>query len=146
MFTLLADGIMCLEIGEKSKGSRQIAGEKDARELLRAAIRTHLYLSEMLQPWFFFSFMEAKNLPAEQIKKIIRSELFTEKIFADILEDGVNKGIFTISKNEMMLTASLIKAILQDWYLKRWKYIRRAETIDAYARFAIDSIEKLITF
>jgi AcrR family transcriptional regulator len=124
--------------------TRQIDPEKDPRERLRAAIQTHLYLSEMLQPWFFFSFMEAKNLPAEQIKKIIRSEHFTEKIFADILQDGVNKGIFAIKEKELMLTASLIKAILQDWYLKRWKYIRRGETIDEYARFAIDSIEKLI--
>ncbi len=124
--------------------TRQIAGEKDARALLRAAIRTHLYLSEMLQPWFFFSFMEAKNLPGEQMKKIIRSELFTEKMFADILQDGVNKGVFTINKDELSLTASLIKAILQDWYLKRWKYVRRGETIDEYARFAIESVEKLI--
>jgi len=124
--------------------TRQIAGEKDIREMLRAAIKTHLYLSEMLQPWFFFSFMEAKNLPGEQIKKIIRSELFTEKIFADILQDGANKGVFSIRKNELMLTASLIKAILQDWYLKRWKYVRRGETIDEYARFAIGSIEKMV--
>jgi TetR/AcrR family transcriptional regulator, cholesterol catabolism regulator len=124
--------------------TRQIAAETDTQERLRTAIRTHLFLSEMLQPWFYFSYMEAKNLPKEQIKKIIRGELFTEKILADILEDGVNKNIFTIKKNDLMLTASLIKAIQQDWYLKRWKYSRRGDTIDAYARFAIESIERLI--
>jgi AcrR family transcriptional regulator len=124
--------------------TRQIATETDPRERLRTAIRTHLFLSEMLQPWFYFTYMEAKNLPKEQIKKIIRGELFTEKILADILEDGVNKNIFTIKKNDLMLTASLIKAIQQDWYLKRWKYSRRGDTIDAYARFAIESIERLI--
>ncbi|MFA5719323.1 MAG: helix-turn-helix domain-containing protein, partial [Desulfobulbaceae bacterium] len=28
-------------------------------ERLRTAVRTHLYLSEAMQPWFFFAYMEA---------------------------------------------------------------------------------------
>lgn len=124
--------------------TRQVMTEEGPRERLRAAIRTHLYLSEMFQQWFYFSYMEAKNLPREQIKKIIRSELFTEKIFTDILEDGVKKNIFTIRNNDLLLTGSLIKAVLQDWYLKRWKYSQRGNSIDDYSRFTIDSVEKLI--
>jgi TetR/AcrR family transcriptional regulator, cholesterol catabolism regulator len=122
----------------------QIAAINDPAEKLRAAIRTHLYLSELLQPWFYFSYMEAKNLPAKEIKKIIRAELFMEKIFIDILEEGVKKNVFTINKNDLILTASVIKAVLQDWYLKRWKYSHRRLSIDEYVRFVIDSIEKLI--
>jgi TetR/AcrR family transcriptional regulator, cholesterol catabolism regulator len=124
--------------------TQQVMTDGSPRERLRAAVRTHLYLSEMLQPWFYFSFMEAKNLPREQIKKIIRGELFTEKIFADILKEGADKGIFTVKKSDLMLTASLIKSILQDWYLKRWKYVHRGDTIDTYARYALDAIERLI--
>jgi AcrR family transcriptional regulator len=39
-----------------------IAEESDPVAKLRTAILTHLYLSEAMQPWFYFSFMEAKNL------------------------------------------------------------------------------------
>jgi AcrR family transcriptional regulator len=41
--------------------------EKEAATALklRAMIRTHLFLSELMQPWFYFSFMEAKNLNPE---------------------------------------------------------------------------------
>ncbi len=31
-------------------------------EQLRAVIKAHLFLSESARPWFYFTFMEAKNL------------------------------------------------------------------------------------
>ena len=52
---------------------------------LRAAILTHLYLSEAMQPWFYFSYMEAKNLAQPEQDLAVESELYTEKIFEDIL-------------------------------------------------------------
>ena len=29
---------------------------------LESLVKTHIYLSEIMQPWFFFAFMESKNL------------------------------------------------------------------------------------
>ena len=111
-------------------------------KLLTEAIRSHLYLSEIMQGWFYFSYMETKNLSRDNQKKSIESELFTEKIFSDILENGMRTGAFK-GENPLMV-ASLIKAMLQDWYLKRWKYTRRKITVDSYGDFLISFISSYL--
>ncbi|MDY6903290.1 MAG: TetR/AcrR family transcriptional regulator [Thermodesulfobacteriota bacterium] len=117
--------------------------DADPEEKLKAAITAHLYLSEAMQPWFYFFYMEAKNLGREEQKKAIASELYTEQIFSDILAQGMAEGCF--ANHDPVMTASLIKAMLQDWYLKRWKYSRRKVTVEAYAEvifnFTINNIK-----
>jgi len=43
------------------------------------------------------------------------------------------------------LTASVIKAMLQDWYLKRGKYAKRRIPVEKYAQFVLQFIEAFIT-
>jgi len=38
----------------------------------------------------------------------------------------------------------MIKAILQDWYLKRWKYEMRNISVEQYASFLIDLVESYL--
>jgi len=121
----------------------RIDHESDPTAKLRAAIRTHLYLSEAMQPWFYFSYMEAKNLSRKEQALAVASELYTEKIFADILTLGQNQGIFM--SRDPQLTASIIKAMLQDWYLKRSKYAKRNISVDGYARFIWQFIQAFIS-
>jgi AcrR family transcriptional regulator len=116
----------------------QLAGVDDAARALDVAIRSHLYLSEVLQPWFFFSYMETRFFHAGEGKRAIAGELQTEGIFSGILEKGIGDGVFTIG--DPLLVASAIKALLQDWYLKRWKYSRRKISVEAYADFVISMI------
>jgi len=116
--------------------SENLQNIEDPAEKLKVAIQVHLYLSEVLQPWFYFSYMETKNLPKEAHKKAIEAELFTEKIFADIIEEGIKKGVFR--EVDTRLSPAVIKAMLQDWYLKRWKYERRKVTVEQYAAFLVD--------
>ncbi len=113
----------------------EINKSSDPVQKLDIAIRTHLYLSESMQPWFYFFFMEAKNLNKETQKTVIASELYTEQIFTDIIDQGVKAGVF-LTDNKL-LTASVIKTMLQDWYLKRWKHIKRDINVDDYADFVI---------
>lgn len=112
------------------------------REKMRTLIRVHLYLTEVMQPWFYFAYMETKNLNKTQRKRSIESELFTEKVFSDILLDGQKEGVF--GGIDATLTAGAIKALLQDWYVKRWKYSRRQVSVDGYAEFMISLIESAI--
>ncbi|MGD0211371.1 MAG: TetR/AcrR family transcriptional regulator [Desulfomonilia bacterium] len=121
----------------------QIKGIDNPRIKLRRVIQAHLYLSEVMQPWFYFAYMEAKNLAKEEQKKAIESELLTEKILIDIMKEGQEKGVFKAANIE--LTGAVIKAMLQDWYLKRWKYARRKVTVEKYAAFLIDLIESYLT-
>ncbi len=122
--------------------TRQVGPIQDPQEKLRAAIRTHLYLTEVMQEWFYFSYMEAKNINKVQQKKAIEGELATEQMFIDILEEGKAKGIFFVA--DILLTASAIKAMLQDWYVKRWKHTRRKISVDQYAEFVIGFVESAL--
>jgi AcrR family transcriptional regulator len=119
-----------------------LASESSLWGKLSAAIRTHIFLSEVLQEWFFFSFMEAKNLSREKQKAAIASELYTEKIFIDVLEKGIARDEF--APMNAVLTASVIKAMLQDWYLKRWKYRKRGVSVEEYANFVTDIVGMLL--
>ncbi len=97
---------------------------------LRWLVDTHVRLTEAMQPWFAFAYMEAKSFPSNARCMAVDSEAATEEIFADVLRRGVANGDFEIS--DITLTASLIKPLLQDWYVKRAKYRRRNTTIAAY--------------
>lgn len=121
----------------------QIKGIDNPRMKLRRVIQAHLYLSEVMQQWFYFAYMEAKNLAKEEQKKAIESELLTEKILIDIMKEGQERGVFKAADIE--LTGAVIKAMLQDWYLKRWKYARRKVTVEKYAAFLVDLIESYLT-
>lgn len=122
--------------------TEHIQRESHPRDQLDAAIRAHLYLSEVLQSWFFFSYMETRFFRKEEHKKAIASELYTEQVFIDILEEGKRQSVFSVENT--MLTASVIKAMLQDWYLKRWKYSRRGISVEAYAAFVIAFVETVV--
>ena len=120
----------------------QLTGIDDPHLKLKRAIYAHLYLSEILHTWFYFSYMETKNLTKKVQKRAIELELFTEKIFTDIIEQGKQSRIFRDVNKE--LVAAMIKAILQDWYLKRWKYEMRNTSVEQYASFLIDLVESYL--
>jgi hypothetical protein len=73
------------------------------------------------------------------IGRKVASELFTEQVIVDILRQSRDEGIFV--PLDPQLTAGVIKAMLQDWYLKRWKYTKRKISVDQYARFVMDFVE-----
>jgi len=120
----------------------QIAKGNGSAEKLRLAIKSHIYLSEAMQPWFYFTYIEARNLPKEEQKRAIESELRTEKIFIDIINEGIQEKIFY--DENVVLAASVIKAMLQDWYLKRWKYRNRKVSVDDYADYVIHVAESIL--
>ena len=114
----------------------------DVRDRLFAAIKAHLYLSELMRAWFYFSYMEAKSLLAEEKHDAIAIELEIEQIFLGFIEDGIEAGVYR-SRNAR-LVASMIKALLQDWYLKRRKYRDQNVAVDDYAAFMRDVIESYL--
>jgi AcrR family transcriptional regulator len=115
----------------------------DARAHLRWVVDTHVRLSEAMQPWFVFAFMEAKSFPPAERKIAVEGEAATERIIAEVLERGVASGAFTIA--EVGLTASLIKPLLQDWYVKRAKYRKRGTSIEAYVEAVTAFAERALT-
>ncbi|MGD9210748.1 MAG: TetR/AcrR family transcriptional regulator [Desulfobacteraceae bacterium] len=122
--------------------SQSLEQESSIKGKLKAAILTHLYLSEAMQPWYYFSFMEAKNLNRKEREKAVASDLNLEKVFENIVREGQQKGLFC--ERDSQLTASIIQAILQDWYLKRGKYGKRNISVDQYAEFVLDLLKQFL--
>jgi TetR/AcrR family transcriptional regulator, cholesterol catabolism regulator len=120
----------------------EIRNGNDSGDKLIRAIETHLYLSEVMRPWFFFAYMEAKNLGPEGQKKAIAMELCTERVLVDILRAGRKSGRFR--PVDPTLAAAVIKAMLQDWYLKGWKYRRRRVSVEEYARFLVGVVGSFV--
>ena len=103
-------------------------------ERLRAVIKAHIFLSELFRPWFYFTFMEASN-----IKEVKLMEEYTQKILTDTLIMGEKEDV--IKSGDHALTASLIKSMQQEWYLKRWKYRKLKVSVDQFANHLINMVE-----
>ena len=101
---------------------------------LRAVIKAHIFLSELFGQWFYFTFMEARNI--EAVKSM---EAYTQRVLTDILAKGEQQGVF--KSMDHALTASMIKAMQQEWYLKRWKYKNLKIQVDQYADHLIKLVE-----
>lgn len=114
----------------------------DPRARLRWLLETHVYLTEAMQPWFVFAYMEAKGFPQAGRDAAQRSELATEALIADALADGAARGVFRVA--DVTMTAALVKPLLQDWYVKRGKYRRRGVTPECYAASVIGFVEAAI--
>ena len=72
----------------------------------------------------------------------IESELRTQGLIASCLTAGQASGVFRPLDPDM--TASLIKPLLQDWYLKRWKYRGNKVMPDDYAAWVIRFVEAFV--
>lgn len=105
-------------------------------------IAMHVLLSEAMQPFFVFAYMEAKSFPAPARKRAIASEATTEAIFARVLTEGAARGVFKVDDPDF--AAALIKPLLQDWYVKRPKYAKRGVSADAYAAGVSDFVLKAL--
>jgi hypothetical protein len=60
----------------------------DARVRLRWLLYTHVLLTDVMQPWFYFAFMEARSFHKEARDYVLQSELFTERLLEDALTQG----------------------------------------------------------
>lgn len=114
----------------------------DPLKHLRWLIDTHIRLTEAMQPWFVFAFMEAKSFPSLARRAAVDSEQLTEQALVDIFERGNAQGIFNV--DDPLLTASLVKPLLQDWYVKRAKYRRRDVGIDRYIARVSAFVERTV--
>lgn len=99
---------------------------------LKWLIAAHIRLTEEMQPWFSFAFMEAKNFPAKERDRAIDSEELTESIFSEVTARAIREGRFRPGVTPLLPT--IIKPLLQDWYVKRAKYRRRGVSVDTYIR------------
>jgi AcrR family transcriptional regulator len=112
---------------------------KEPLEKLRAVVKAHIFLSELFRPWFYFTFMEARNLTAQGFDAVKSIEEHTQKFLSDILAKGEEEGVFKPGNHD--LTACMIKAMQQEWYLKRWKYTKQKISVDQFTDHVMEMVE-----
>ncbi len=142
------DALLLMILGEVATTVVEVLGEapeelaEDPVAHLTWLIETHILLTETMQPWFVFAYMEAKSFPPSARKAATESEAATERIFAQALKQGIARGVF--HDIDADFTAALIKPLLQDWYVKRGKWRRRGIDAKTYAhgvvRFTLSAI------
>ena len=119
------------------------AGEHDdpARRL-HGLIRRHIEVSDILQRWFAFAFLEVKAFDKDARDMVLQSEMRNERLLAEAIADGIARGIF-IDLPPLTL-AGMIMPLLQDWYIKRWKFRKRGMTSAAYQEVVTAFVDRAI--
>jgi AcrR family transcriptional regulator len=107
---------------------RMFAHIDDPLERLEALVRGTIYLSEILQPWFYFVYMDSRVLNFEQRNMAKNSELSIQTMIASLLDE-----LRPLPDGDTTLLAGHIVALFQDWYLKRWKYRTAKVGVDEFA-------------
>lgn len=105
---------------------------------LQAIVYGDLYMNDILSPWYYFCFMEAKGLPREQQERSIQLELKFEQLLVEVIERGVRDGLFRCDNPDLL--ASHTTHMLQQWYVKRWKFKRKQTDIETYASFVFGNL------
>lgn len=107
-------------------------------DCLRAIIYGQIYMTEMLNPFYYFCFMELQGLPREQQQESFDLELRWEGMLIDTFEAGEASGQFRCDKPELM--AAQITSQLQQWHLKPWKFKLRKVSNQQYAQFVLENL------
>lgn len=107
---------------------------------LEATLRGHIFLSELLRPWFYFVFMDSRALSGAQKAVAKGADLhfhreLTHLIGATELASGV----------QIDLLAAHCLSLIQDWYVKRWKYRQLGLTVDSFADSVCNVMRALST-
>lgn len=106
---------------------------------LKAVINADLYMNDIMHQWYYFCFIEAKGLDKTQREAATRMELRFDERLRVIFNEGIESGVFHYSGDPAMLAAGTT-AMLQQWYLKRWKFQHLKTNIRDYADFVFKHV------
>jgi AcrR family transcriptional regulator len=107
---------------------RMVAHLESPLERLEGFVRATIYLSEILQPWFYFVYMDSRVLNHEQRGMAKNSELAVQTHIAGLIDEITPRP----AGNSTLLAAHFL-SIFQDWYIKRWKYRAAKVNVDDFA-------------
>lgn len=107
-------------------------------DFLRAIVFGEIYMMQILNPWYYFCYMELKGLPREQQQQAMDLEMRFESYLISAFEAGVKSGQFVCEQPELL--ASHVTAQLQQWHLKHWKFSQRQVGMQAYAENVFENL------
>ncbi|MET0070351.1 MAG: hypothetical protein ABW096_09940 [Candidatus Thiodiazotropha sp.] len=125
--------LVCEDIVETAKA------EADPAVGLEVLIKGYLYASLLLQPWFYFLYFETRSLPLDHqndSKNLERSQVTEIARLISRLQQRPERGY------PAEFIATMVLTMVQERYLKPWKYKQPAATIDEYAENCLGLIHR----
>ncbi len=127
--------VICGEIVELSRS------QKDPIDALQTLVRGYLYASTFMQPWFNFLYFETKSLPQLEQEASTNLELEQVSAMADVL-----KRLNPEATIDVDFVSTMALSLIQERYLKPWKYHQPTSTVDQYADDCLALIYKSIDY
>tara|TARA_R110002072_G_scaffold14582_6_gene60118 strand:- start:1812 stop:2576 length:765 start_codon:yes stop_codon:yes gene_type:complete len=114
----------------------------DPQQALDDLIRHSMYSTDILHPWFYFLYFETRSLPKDHQQDSKNIELnMIENI--EMLINKINPGKKPIN-NHFIATMTL--AMIQERYLKHWKYKGDDTNIDEHAGEIIRLVHSALSY
>ena len=103
----------------------------DKSQALKEIVAHHIFATELLQPWFYFLYFETRSLSADHQKDSKTIELKITSTLEELLSEIEGNHEYDNKKYHFIATMAL--SMVQEHYLKHWKYKDSSLTIDNYA-------------
>jgi len=127
--------VICDEIVDASRN------EVDPLIALQILVRGYLYSSTLMQSWFNFLYFETKSLPEKEQESSKQLELKQANELAQVLQKLKPKADIDFDFVSIMAVS-----LIQERYIKPWKYHNPQSTIDQYADDSLGLILKTIDY
>ncbi len=116
--------------------------QNDPQQALDDLIHHSMYATDVLHPWFYFLYFETRSLPKDHQQDSKNIELnMIETI--EMLVSKISSGKKSIN-NRFISTMTL--AMIQERYLKHWKYKSDDTNIDEHADEIIKLVHSAISY
>ena len=127
--------VICAEIVEES------LKQDEPLTALQNLMHGYLYASTLMQPWFYFLYFETKSLSQDEQEESKNIERTQVNAIKDLINQLRPKSA-ACHQSEFVATMAL--SLIQERYLKPWKYQNAQSTIDEYADNCLQLIYRAI--
>ena len=121
----------------------QLKGIEDPEKKLSIAISLYFRMLDQQQDKVLLMYQKSSSLDKASKSKIMEMEVELSRIFGDIIEDGIKKGIFR--DMDVDVASYNIIMLAHMWSLKRW-HLRKRLSIDDYVdmqmKFIMNALKK----
>ncbi|TQV84011.1 TetR/AcrR family transcriptional regulator [Exilibacterium tricleocarpae] len=132
-----------MDIHMTNTGREFVDSIADLRNRLETTVRVYIYLGEIFLPWYQFIFMETRSMTKRQKELAKGMEIRDIAMFRDMIEAGQHQDIFDPLIDANMVSSTII-VMIQNWYLKNWRFAKEGVSANDYAGFVINAVNKLL--
>lgn len=115
--------------------------QEDPEDSLKVLFKGYIYASTLMHPWFNFLYFETKSLPhleQEASKSLELEQVNAVAVALKRLQPETNVDIEFVS--------SMAMSMIQERYVKPWKYHNPRSTVDQYAEDCLSLVYKCIDY